>query len=75
MKDVQVAFQTIDDGEAIPIGYKFVRCHMIFDVKMEDFRKKAILVAGGHITEQPDVMTYASVVYRETVRLALTIAA
>ena len=46
---------------------------MIFDVKMEDFRRKARLVAGGHMTEQPDVMTYANVVSCKTVRLALTI--
>ena len=48
---------------------------MIFDVKMEDFQRKARLVAGGHMTEAPPTTTYASVVSRETVRLALTIAA
>ena len=48
---------------------------MIFDVKMEDFRHKVRLVAGGHRTEAPATITYASVVSRETVRLALTIAA
>ncbi len=47
---------------------------MIFDVKMEDFRQKARLVAGGHQTEAPATITYASVVSRKTVRLALTIA-
>ncbi len=31
------------------------------------------LVAGGHWTEAPATITYASVVSRETVRLALTI--
>jgi hypothetical protein len=48
---------------------------MIFDIKMEDFRRKARLVAGGHRTAAPATITYASVVSRETVRLALTIAA
>ena len=48
---------------------------MIYDVKMEDFRRKARLVAGGHMTETPKCMTYSSVVGRETVRIALTIAA
>ncbi len=43
-----------------------------FDVKMEDFRYKARLVAGGHLTKAPATITYASVVSRETVRLALT---
>ena len=48
---------------------------MIFDVKMEDFRRKARLVAGGHMTQAPAAVTYASVVSRETVRIALTVAA
>ena len=48
---------------------------MIFDIKMEDFRRKARLVAGGHVTDAPPTITCASVVSRETVRIALTIAA
>ena len=48
---------------------------MIFDIKMEDFRQKARLVAGGRMTKAPPTITYASVVSRETARLALTIAA
>jgi len=45
MRNVRVAFDTLPDGENPPPGYQFVRCHMIFDVKMEDFRRKARLVA------------------------------
>ena len=48
---------------------------MVFDIKMIDFGRKARLVAGGHVTDAPAAMTYASVVSRETVRIALTIAA
>ena len=48
---------------------------MVFDVKMEDFRRKARYVAGGHMTETPATLTYASVVSRESVRIALTMAA
>ncbi len=48
---------------------------MIFDVKMEDFHRKARLVAGGHMTDVPPTITYASVVLRETVCVALTMAA
>jgi hypothetical protein len=47
---------------------------MIFDVKMEDFRQKARLVAGGHRTKAPVTITYASMVSCETMCLALTIA-
>jgi hypothetical protein len=42
---------------------------------MTNFCRKARLVAGGHVTEAPAAMTYASVVSHETVRIALTIAA
>jgi hypothetical protein len=48
---------------------------MVFDVKMEDFCWKARLVAGGHMTKAPATLTYASVVSRKIVRLALTVAA
>ncbi len=33
------------------------------------------MVAGGHMTCAPTIMTYASVVSRETVHIALTLAA
>jgi hypothetical protein len=74
MKEVRIAFDILPDGHSAPIGYQQIPCHMIFDVKMEDFRQKARLVAGGHRTKAPATITYASVVSRETVRLALTIA-
>jgi hypothetical protein len=37
---------------------------MIFDVKMEDFRRKARFVVGGHTTDTPYAMTYTGVVSR-----------
>ncbi len=43
---------------------------------MEDFQRKARLVAGGHMTDSPPAyVTYASVVSSEPVRIALTLAA
>jgi hypothetical protein len=48
--------------------------HLIFDVKM-DFTRKARLVADGHKTAKPAHCTYAGVVSRESVRIALTFAA
>ena len=47
---------------------------MVFDVKMEDFRCKARLVVGCHMTKALATITYASIVSRETVRIALMIA-
>jgi hypothetical protein len=48
---------------------------MIFDVKMEDFRRNVRFVAGGHTAYITHAMPYASVVSRESVRIALTLAA
>jgi hypothetical protein len=75
MNDLMVAFQLLEDDESVPVGYQYVQCHLIFDVKMENFRRKARFVAGGHMTSPPHAATYASVVSRESVRIALTIAA
>ncbi len=74
MKEAHIAFNILPDGHFALIGYQKIRCHMIFDVKMDDFRQKARLVAGGHRTKAPVTITYASVVSRETVHLALTTA-
>ncbi len=72
--DVRVAFKNLLDGQSALIGYQKIPCHMIFDIKMEDFCRKARLVTGGHRTEAPTTITYASVVSRETVCIALLIA-
>ena len=73
---VRPAFKPLPHGQRAPPGYKWIRCHWIFTVKMEDFRRKARLVAGGHMTgDVPPTLTYASVVSRDTVRIALTMAA
>ncbi len=75
MKEVHIAFSILPNGHVALNGYQKIPCHMIFDIKMEDFQGKARLVAGGHKTKAPATITYASVVSRETVRLALTVAA
>jgi hypothetical protein len=75
MKNVKISFKIINGEEPVPPTYQEICCHMIFDVKMEDFRRKARFVAGGHTTDTPHAMTYASVVSRESVRIALTLSA
>jgi hypothetical protein len=74
MRELCIAFNILPDGCSAPIGYQKILCHIIFDVKMEDFQQKARLVVGGHLTKAPATITYASVVSSETVRLALTFA-
>lgn len=58
MAKVQVAFQVLEDGKGPPPTYQQIRCHLIFDVKMEDFQRKARLVAGGHMTETPPCLRH-----------------
>jgi hypothetical protein len=74
MQNVRIAFKILNGEESVPPTYQEIRCHMIFDVKMEDFRRKERFVAGGHTTDTPYSMTYASVVSRESVIITLTLA-
>ena len=75
MTNVIFAFDILKDGYRAPIGHKHINFHLIYDLKMEDFRRKARLVAGKHVKETPKCMTYSSVVGREKVSIALTISA
>lgn len=72
---MKIAFSVLEDGEEILPGYQRISCHLVFVVKMENFNRKARYVAGGHTTEAPATLTYASVISSATVRVALTIAA
>ena len=74
MTNIRFAFDILKDGDRASIGHKQINCHLIYDVNMEDFRRKARLFAGGHMTETSKCMTYSIVVGQETVRIALTIA-
>jgi hypothetical protein len=73
-KNVDVAFHEMEDGEQVPVGYQFVKCHMIFDVKAGSLKRKARYVSGGHITEASSAITYASVVSRESIQIGFLIA-
>ena len=77
MANVRVPFEEFEgDKSQLTPGYQEVGCHMIFDIKMgKNFRQKARMFAGGHTTETSAALTYASVVSRDSVRIALTIAA
>jgi Reverse transcriptase (RNA-dependent DNA polymerase) len=74
MNTVFPAFEILEDGAIAPVGFQKIPCHLIFDIKM-DLTRKARFVAGGHKTEPPASITYASVVSRESVRIAFLIAA
>ena len=74
MEAVCVAFKVMNDGEEPPPGYQNMECHLVFDIKLDGFWCKAHLVARGHMTETLAVHTYVSVVSRDSVCIALTIA-
>ncbi len=74
MNNVRIAFDIKDEEQQTPVGYIEIETMMVFDVKM-DFTRKARLVARGDKTPEPSKSTYAGVVSRESVRIALTYAA
>ena len=73
MRNIDCAFTFPEDNKA-PIGFQKIDCHMIFDVKMT-LERKARYVAGGHQTEPPKDITFASVVSRDSIRVAFLVAA
>ena len=75
VKNVRAAFKIITIGGKPPPGYHKILCHMIFDINMEDLGHKARFVAGGHVTEPPATINYASAVSRETISIVIAVAA
>ena len=74
MHNVGIAFEILDPDAHVPVGWNKVTGHLVFDIKM-DFTRKARWVLDGHLTVDPVCSTYAGVVSRESVRIALTYAA
>jgi hypothetical protein len=50
-------------------GYQDIQSHIVFDVKIDSSRK-ACFVAGGHMTDTPNTLTYSSLVSRDSVKIA-----
>jgi hypothetical protein len=61
MSKVRVAFQVLDEDEPPSPTFQQIRCHLIYHEKMEDFQRKARIVAGGHTAETPASITYATI--------------
>ena len=74
MKNCLCIFEFLDDDAPLPVGYQRIPYRIVFDVKM-DLTRKARICAGGHTTDPPSSITYASVVSRDSVRIALMYAA
>ena len=58
----------------VPRDFQYAPLRMIFEVKQEDLRRKARLVAGGHVVDSSMYESYSSVVQTMTLRLLQTIA-
>ena len=77
MKNIRPLFKAYEGNkEDLPQGYQHIKCHMIFDIKLgENFRRKTRLEGVGHTTTSPSSTTLSLVVSRDSVRIALNIAA
>jgi hypothetical protein len=74
MSNIQVALEILPKGKRPNPGYKQIRCHIIFDVKV-DMTRKARFVAGGHMNHPPQELTYSTVASRDSIRILLLVAA
>lgn len=74
MHNVGIAFEILDPDSHVPAGWNHATGHLLFNVKMY-FTRKARWVLNGHRYADPVCSTYAGVVSRESVRIALTYAA
>ena len=74
MTNTGIAFKILDKDTPVSVGWKKATGHLIWYVKM-DFTRKSRWVLDGHRQGQPEGSTYAGVVSRESVRIALTYAA
>ena len=71
---MDISFELYDGNtnDLIERGYQFIKCHMIFDIKMgEKVCRKAHIVVDSHMTEAPSSMTYSLVVSKDSIRIAL----
>ena len=50
-KNVIKEFKILAEGGKPPHGHQKFRCHMIFNIKMEDFRRKLRLVENLNVTK------------------------
>ena len=57
MKNVSIVFKIREVGDPNPVRHQQIRCLMIFDIKIEKFKRKGRFVAGGHTTETLETLT------------------
>ena len=75
MKQMQKhgVFEDLGKNAPVPPGYKNIRVHMIFDVK-HDGRRRARLVADGHLTDVPTDSVCSGVISLRGLRMLVFLA-
>jgi hypothetical protein len=71
MGNVCIAFEILGPGMKAPPGWHKASGHLVFDVKM-DFTRKACWVKDGHKTPDSATSSFAGVISRDSIRIALT---
>lgn len=66
-------FKDMGVGTRLDAKYKRINTHLVFDVK-HDLRRKARLVAGGHMTDPPKDSVYSGVVSLRSLRVVAMLA-
>ena len=72
--DEYETFRNMGRGVKPPRDHQRIRVHFVFDVK-HDLRRKARLVAGGHMTAPPKDSVYSGVVTLRSLRLCMFLGA
>ncbi len=65
MKNLSVAFNVIENCSNSSNGCHFLKCHMIFDIKMGDFHHKARFLAGGNRSREIVQITFKITAFNE----------
>ena len=73
MKNYWVNFQVIGCEDKSLVGYKEITCHLIFDVKI-NLTQKVRCMTGGHLTNLPSSVKYASNISQEIIRISFLVA-
>ena len=74
LKNVLVAFCSLEEGEHLPVGSKQIPYHIIFDVKLDLTRKARLVVVGHRNKDVPKYTTFSTVASCDSVRIIFLVA-
>ena len=73
MANIEVTFKILEHSQPTPVGWNIVLGHLVQDIK-RGFTRKARWVKDRHMAADPLGSNYASVISRESARIAFTYA-